>query len=321
MARDEARDEVRDEGRAEGGGKGRGPGGCCAGADEATRLKKAVQEHYAARARGAGSKAPSCCGAGSPAGASYLEQIGYRPGDLDGVPTGASSCSAGCGNPLEGAELKPGEVVLDIGSGGGLDAILAARQVGPAGRVIGLDFTPDMLDLARRNVAQAGLANVEFRHGDAEHMPVADSSIDVIISNCVINLAPDKRAVFREACRVLRPGGRLVISDIVTNGIPPGALAGLEAWVECVGGALPEDEYLGAIRAAGFETVGIWKRADYDTAAVRDALAAAAGGACCADGDLREAARRVVEILERGGRVSSVNVRAVKGGAERGASR
>lgn len=282
----------------------------------ADQVKAAVRQHYGARARGTGASCccgdaaeRPCCGGDAAAGAGYLASLGYRADEIKGVPAGAASCSAGCGNPFEGAELKPGETVLDIGSGGGLDAIIAARRVGPAGRVIGLDFTPEMLDLARRNAAEAGLGNAEFRMGDAEAMPVDDASVDVIVSNCVINLAPDKRAVFREAHRVLRPGGRLVISDIVTSGLPAGCFASLEEWVECVGGALPEQDYLDAIRAAGFAQVEVWKRVDETPLARRLLYEAARAG-----GRLGEMAERATEHLADGGQLLSVGVRAIKAG-------
>jgi SAM-dependent methyltransferase len=174
-----------------------------------------------------------------------------------------TGASAGCGNPIAIAELQPGEVVLDLGSGGGIDCFLAARQVGPEGRVIGLDMTPDMIKLARRNARKLGTQNVDFRFGEMEDMPLPDESVDVIISNCVINLSPDKDAVFGEAFRVLRPGGRLNVSDIVVNGELPQAIrTRLDAWAGCIAGALEESDYLGRIRAAGFERVEVLSR-DY----------------------------------------------------------
>jgi len=169
--------------------------------------------------------------------------------------------SLGCGNPIAIAELQAGETVLDLGSGGGIDCFLAARQVGPEGRVIGLDMTPEMIMHARRNARRMGVTNVEFRYGEMEEMPLPDQSVDVVISNCVINLSPDKDAVFREAFRVLRPGGRLNVSDIVLNGeLPPAIRDSLSAWASCVAGALDEAEYLAKIRAAGFENVQVLSR-------------------------------------------------------------
>jgi ubiquinone/menaquinone biosynthesis C-methylase UbiE len=177
------------------------------------------------------------------------------------LPQSVTDISLGCGNPTAIAELSPGEVVLDLGSGGGIDCFLAARRVGPSGRVIGLDMTPDMVKLARRNAKKVGASNVEFRYGEIEDMPLPDQSADVIISNCVINLSPDKDAVFAEAFRVLRPGGRLSVSDIVTRGeLPQSVRDRLDAWVGCLAGALDESDYVDKIRAAGFEDVQVVDR-------------------------------------------------------------
>jgi SAM-dependent methyltransferase len=177
------------------------------------------------------------------------------------LPDSVTDASLGCGNPLAHAGLQPGEVVLDLGSGGGIDCLLAATKVGPDGRVIGLDMTPDMIKLARRNAKKLGMRNVDFRFGEMEDMPLPDESVDVIISNCVINLSPDKDAVFGEAYRVLRPGGRLSISDIVIDGDLPQFIRGrLDAWADCIAGALDETVYLDKIRAAGFERVEVLSR-------------------------------------------------------------
>ena len=181
--------------------------------------------------------------------------------ELTGLPESVTGMSLGCGNPTAIAELRPGEVVLDLGAGGGIDCFLAARQVGPEGRVIGLDMTPEMVRLARRNAKELGVENVDFRYGEMEEMPLPDRSVDVIISNCVINLSPDKDAVFGEAFRVLRPGGRMSISDIVVDGELPQAIRSrLDAWAGCIAGALDEADYLSRIRAAGFEGVEIRTR-------------------------------------------------------------
>jgi SAM-dependent methyltransferase len=172
--------------------------------------------------------------------------------------------SLGCGNPTAIAGLKPGEVVLDLGSGGGIDCFLAARQVGPEGHVIGLDMTTDMIRLARRNAKEIGVTNVDFRYGEMEEMPLPDTSVDVVISNCVINLSPDKDAVFAEAYRVLQPGGRMSVSDIVVNGeLPQRIRDNLNAWAGCISGALDEADYLSKIEAAGFEGVKVLSREYY----------------------------------------------------------
>ena len=199
-----------------------------------------------------------CCG---PTGSSST-RLGYTDADLAAVPDGAD-LGLGCGNPQAIAQLLPGERVLDLGSGGGFDAFLAAREVGPTGRVIGVDMTPEMISLARRNAAKVGLDYVEFRLGDIEQLPVDDASIDVIISNCVINLAPDKAAVFREAFRVLASGGRLAISDMVAIGDLPTAIAeDPTAYTGCIAGAAPVGELERMIAEAGFEHVKVTVKAD-----------------------------------------------------------
>jgi SAM-dependent methyltransferase len=175
----------------------------------------------------------------------------------DNVPASVLDSFAGCGNPLAIDTLNPGEVVVDLGSGAGLDCFLAAKKVGPTGHVIGLDMTDAMLEKARKNQALVGLTNVEFRKGEMEHMPIADASVDVIISNCVINLSPDKESVFGEAYRVLKPRGRLMIADIVTVGELPAELRTREAWTGCIGGAIPLEDYLGKAKAAGFTGVQV----------------------------------------------------------------
>ncbi|HEX2981302.1 MAG TPA: arsenite methyltransferase, partial [Anaerolineaceae bacterium] len=181
---------------------------------------------------------------------------GYTPADLNQAPADAAEISLGCGNPLAMALLKEGDTVIDIGSGGGIDAFIAARKVGPAGRVIGVDMTPSMLRRARQSALKAGFRNVQFREGHAEDLPVAGDSADMVISNCVINLAVDKGRVFAEAFRVLKPGGRLEVSDMVTSGPLPARLRqDPQNWAGCVYGALPEQEYLDLVKEAGFKDV------------------------------------------------------------------
>ncbi|HNS49988.1 MAG TPA: arsenite methyltransferase [Anaerolineae bacterium] len=203
----------------------------------------------------------SCCGpTGQVIDAADAARL-YPAEELAGLPQTVTEASLGCGNPLAIADLRPGEVVLDLGSGGGIDCFLAARRVGPAGRVIGLDMTPDMIRLAQRNAKKVGAANVEFRLGEMEDIPLPDRSVDAVISNCVINLSPDKDAVFAEAYRVLRPGGRLSVSDVVVDGELPQAIRERpDIWAACVSGALDEAEYLAKIRAAGFEEVEVLSR-------------------------------------------------------------
>ena len=222
------------------------------------QIRAAVRQAYGAVATeeqqsGCCGGATSCCG---PTGSSS-RQLGYTDADLAAVPDGAD-LGLGCGNPQAIAGLRPGERVLDLGSGAGFDAFLAARQVGPTGRVIGVDMTPEMIDRAKANAAKTGLAYVDFRLGEIEHLPVDDASVDVIMSNCVINLAPDKPTVFREAFRVLAPGGRLAISDIVAIGDIPAAIAAdPAAYTGCVAGAAPVAELERMIAAAGFKEVRV----------------------------------------------------------------
>lgn len=219
-------------------------------------IKEIVRRRYgeiAAKAKGEGATSccpsSSCCTSEEACSALAL----YSPQDLYGLPSSVTEMAMGCGNPTAIAGLKPGEVVLDLGSGGGIDVFLAARQVGPTGKVIGLDMTREMIDLAQKNAQKVGAQNVEFRLGEMEDMPIEDESIDVIISNCVINLSPDKDRVFSEAYRVLRPGGRMMISDLVTEGdLPPVVRQSVEAWVGCVAGALDKRDYLEKIEATGF---------------------------------------------------------------------
>jgi len=201
---------------------------------------------------------PSCCGS-----AEVSRHLGYGEGELAAVPKEAD-LGLGCGAPVGHLALRPGETVLDLGSGPGLDALLAARQVGPTGRVIGVDMTPEMLERARATAARAGAGQVEFRQGRLEALPVDDASVDAVTSNCVINLVPDKSAVFREIARVLRPGGRVVVADIVLDRPLPEAVAkDVLAWCGCVSGAAPRQEYFRLIEAAGLRDVEILKEEDY----------------------------------------------------------
>ena len=217
------------------------------------RVHDVVKSGYAEVARQGG----GCCGAdASSAHEETAALIGYAEQDITGAAAEAN-LGLGCGNPTALASLKPGETVVDLGSGAGFDALLSAEKLGPEGRFIGVDMTPEMLERARTNAVNAGYARtVEFREGLIENLPVASSSVDVVISNCVINLSPDKGQVFREAYRVLKPGGRLAVSDIVlSKPLPPDVAEVAESWVACVGGALVADEYFGHIRAAGFENI------------------------------------------------------------------
>jgi len=231
---------------------------------DSTDIKTAVRERYAGHATDGDScctttpraGAASCGCAEAPAG-TVSEALGYSAEDLAAIPDGAD-LGLGCGNPLALLDLAAGETVMDLGSGGGIDCFLAARRVGHAGHVIGVDMTPEMIERARRNATTVGAANVEFRLGEIEHLPAADSSVDVIISNCVINLVPDKSAAFAEAYRVLRPGGRVSVSDIVLVGeVPLQIRDSVEAYVACLSGAVLLDDYLTGLETAGFRDVRV----------------------------------------------------------------
>ncbi len=213
------------------------------------QVKTYVRRRYGSLARRQGQ---SCCSSSANSSTGNASRL-YPESELQELPSSVRDISLGCGNPTAIAELKPGEVVLDLGSGGGIDCFFAAKTVGPNGKVIGLDMTPSMINLAKVNAEKMGIDNVEFRRGEMEKMPVDSESVDVIISNCVVNLSPDKDAVFGEAFRVLKPGGRLCVSDIVVLGdLPPEVRASMEAWAGCVAGALEKDTYLEKIRSAGF---------------------------------------------------------------------
>ena len=222
------------------------------------KIRKAVRERYAkVAAEQEGCCSPCCCSASSIGKAEASAKLGYSPEELQAVPEG-SNMGLGCGNPQAIAALKQGEVVLDLGSGGGFDCFLAATKVGGTGLVIGVDMTPEMIAKARENACSGGFENVEFRLGEIEHLPVADASVDVLISNCVINLSPDKPQVYRETWRVLRSGGRVVVSDVVALGeIPESLREDFVAYSGCVAGAVTAVEVEEMLRAAGFEDIHI----------------------------------------------------------------
>jgi len=229
--------------------------------NETTDVKAIVREKYAeAAARVARGSASGCCGP-APAACCERDPITadlYDAAQAGAVPEEALQASLGCGNPTALAELRPGETVLDLGSGGGIDVLLSARRVGPTGRAFGLDMTDEMLALAEENRRRSGLANVQFLKGEIENIPLPADAVDVIISNCVINLSVDKERALREAFRVLKPGGRLAISDVVVRGeVPPAIRRSVELWVGCVAGALSEAEYLAKLAAAGFDDARI----------------------------------------------------------------
>jgi SAM-dependent methyltransferase len=287
--------------------KNRGPSGCTVSPDE---IKSSVRERYAQIIASDSKTSCSCQPVASFEQAvkgKLTRMIGYSDDELESIPEDASQNSLGCGNPLVLAGVKEGEVVLDIGSGAGIDVLLASQKVGKTGKVIGLDMTPEMLERGKENAKKAGVDNVEFRLGEAESMPIEDGTVDLIISNCVINLSPDKKKVFQEAYRVLKPDGRILISDIVNHNLPQMIKDDMEAWAECVGGSLEEEEYLKTIREAGFERVEIAGRI-----AITEKMAE---GLISSGTHPEEALSRFRKWQKEGfrnGMISSIKVRAVK---------
>jgi len=273
--------------------------------ENSQEIKEIVKEKYgqaALRVMRGGSKA-SCCGSKAATGIAQTDPITqalYNLTETSEIPSDAVLASLGCGNPTALARLNPGETVLDLGSGGGIDVLLSAKRVGPTGKAYGLDMTDEMLALARENQRKAGLDNVEFLKGEIENVPLPDNSVDVIISNCVINLSADKGQVLREAFRVLKPGGRFAVSDIVTRGaITPEIRKSVLLWAGCVAGALGEDEYREKLNQAGFEQIGIEPTRIYRAEDAREFLSAEGA-------DLKAIAPEV------DGRFMSAFVRAVK---------
>lgn len=265
-----------------------------------------------------------CCGITPAAGilentkGVAVQMAGYSETELIDLPQDALVNSFGCGNPVAYSNVKEGDVVLDLGSGAGIDLLLAARKVGPTGRVIGVDMTDAMIEHARKNVAEAGLDNVEIKKGLIEDLPVEDSSVDWVISNCVINLSPEKERVFAEIARVLKPGGRMRVSDIVVEELPAWAKESAELYCSCVSGAIPESDYLAGLEAAGLADVKVTNRLVYDANQVADLVrsevegetpTAAASGGCCGSDIERLIARAGTELQ---GKVWSAQVVAHK---------
>ncbi|MGD0173051.1 MAG: arsenite methyltransferase [Anaerolineales bacterium] len=216
-------------------------------------IHTAVRDHYRREAENFSSE---CCGSKAPCDCSSSKN--YVADDLQGLPAGLADVSLGCGNPVSAIDMREGDTVMDLGSGGGLDCFLSAKKVGPTGKVIGVDMTPEMIAKAEANALKVGVPNVEFRQGQIESIPVADAEVDVVISNCVINLSPDKPAVFREMYRALKSGGRVAVFDIVTNGpMSPMVAKSQESWAGCVAGALDMEEYRQGLIAAGFQDVAV----------------------------------------------------------------
>ncbi|HKM91840.1 MAG TPA: arsenite methyltransferase [Candidatus Acidoferrales bacterium] len=243
-------------------------------------VKEVVKEKYGQAAkRVAAGSGSSCCGSSPASGLECCDPITsnlYAEGDAAAVPEAALRASLGCGNPTALASLAAGEIVLDLGSGGGIDVLLSARRVGPAGKAYGLDMTDEMLALAEQNKRKSGLTNVEFLKGEIENIPLPQGTVDVIVSNCVINLSADKDRVFREAFRVLKPGGRVAISDVVVRGVVPQDIRrSMELWVGCVAGALTDEEYRQKLASAGFAAIEVEPTRVYDARDARQFLDAA----------------------------------------------
>ncbi len=266
-------------------------------------IKEAVKKHYAEAIK----QSSCCCGPQSVqlekgSAGRFVDMAGYTQEELpDGVT------SFGCGNPVTFAKMNEGETVLDLGSGAGLDLILAAKKVGASGKVIGLDMTDEMIETCNRNLEQAGIKNGEVRKGEMEKMPVADEETDWIISNCVINLSPEKEKVFAEAFRVLKPGGRMLVSDIVTLDLPDEYRSDIKAWVGCIGGAVDESDYLALARDAGFVDVEVVDKMTYDPAGLK-----ALANDNCGCGDSSESALDKSTLDKFAGKVASVKVSARK---------
>jgi ubiquinone/menaquinone biosynthesis C-methylase UbiE len=240
-------------------------------------IQEAVKEKYGAAARQVTQGETACCGGGAElCGCDPITRNLYEASEKDALPAEAVAASLGCGNPTALAQLRPGEIVLDLGSGGGIDVLLSARRVAPTGKAYGLDMTDEMLALARENQKKAGVENVEFLKGTIENIPLPDNTVDVIISNCVINLSGDKDRVMREAFRVLKPGGRFAVSDVVIRGdVPPAVRKSMELWVGCIAGALQDTEYLQKLQTAGFESIEVEPTRIYQVEEAREFLTAA----------------------------------------------
>ncbi len=269
-------------------------------------VRKTVSTSYARAVEQ--TRVSGCC-CSTPATPGVLPVLaGYSPAALAALPADAVRSSFGCGNPVALADIRAGDTVLDLGSGAGIDLLLAAKLAGPQGRVIGVDMTPEMIARARENALAAGLENVEVRRGIIEELPVESASVDFVVSNCVINLSPEKRRVFAELHRVLKPGGRFSISDIVAEPLPGWVKDDGLLYSACIAGAIPEEAYLAGLRAAGLVEVAVRDRLTYDASQLASLLGADAAGACCCGSEAlpKDQLERVAEAL--GGKVASVRV-------------
>jgi arsenite methyltransferase len=266
---------------------------------EKEEVYESVREFYKQRISKASSGGSSCCAPGNEASGPIAPLIGYSDDELESIPGNAAGASFGCGNPLAFSEVREGQTVLDLGSGAGIDCFLAASKVGESGRVIGLDMTEEMVEQARKNAEEGGYKNVEFVLGRNEEMPVETAGVDWVISNCVINLSPEKEKVFAEAHRVLKPGGRLLISDMVAENIPDSLREDMASWAGCIAGAVSEAEYLQLIRDAGFSGVEVVDRSDFRKSEKADSLKVSSiRVSAIKGGGAGEEARRVKQVSE-----------------------
>lgn len=297
---------------------------------KADDVRKSVSESYAAAVKAAlarrkaklnaskpaGGKSGGCCSAKTVSEQSLAELAGYSREALADLPPDAVTSSFGCGNPVALAAIREGDTVLDLGSGAGIDLLLAARLAGPTGRAIGVDMTPAMIERARANVEKAGLTNVEVRQGIIEDLPVESGTVDLVISNCVINLSPEKSRVFAELARVLKPGGRISISDIVVEHLPPELRSMRQMYVACVAGAIPEAEYLAGLRDAGLIDVAVADRLVYTADQLAGLLGSVDDGGCCCGGARVMPAGNLRSVLaEVEGKVASLRFVGRKPGA------
>ncbi len=274
-------------------------------------IRRQVSEAYTRAINSGCGCGPGCCGEPRQKG-TVVQSAGYEASQLEALPADAVENSFGCGNPTAFSELRPGETVLDLGCGAGIDLLLAAEKVGPEGRVIGVDMTEEMLDRARRNIAAAGYENVEVRQGYIEDLPVETGTVDVVISNCVVNLSPDKPRVFAEIARAMAPGARLRISDLVAEDLPDWVREDADLYSSCIAGAVSEQEYLEGLRSAGLDEVGIDERLVYDIVQLRELL----GSELVDDGEnghRDDLLQRAASVLE--GKVASVLVTGRKAGS------
>ena len=275
---------------------------------EADSVRSQVSSFYARSIQSSG----GCCGEPVLSQGVLAHMAGYSQDELSDIPSDAVTNSFGCGNPLAFSEVKEGQVVLDLGSGAGIDLIMAAKKVGPKGRVIGIDMTDEMIERAQKNIADSGLKNIEVRKGTIEKLPVESQSVDWVISNCVINLSPEKEKVFAEICRVLKHGGRISISDIVADGMPDYVKQSIELYASCIAGAISEESYIAGLKRSGLIDVSVTSRLVYDKTQLQALVSSeSSGGCCCSSESLPDELRsKIITALD--GKVASLKFSAMK---------